>query len=98
MKYLTSIILVVFAVCSLTSCRTKRVYVEEPKTVIGINELPREVLGDWVKCSACDGKGTCTDCNGTGKINGATCKKCEGTGKCTTCEGQGGWRTEPQPK
>ncbi|MDQ2802232.1 MAG: hypothetical protein M3Y41_05955 [Pseudomonadota bacterium] len=33
------------------------------------------------------GEDVCPECNGTGKVNGASCKNCSGTGKVTKAIG-----------
>ena len=71
-------------VCS--SCRTHRV------AVISEYKGDGEALGEWVKCSSCDGTGACKKCKGTGLDN--ECTACNGTGICSSCKGQGGHRSE----
>jgi len=47
--------------------------------------------GEWQKCAVCNGKGSCSSCNGTGRISGDMCRRCKGSGKCNTCGGNGGY-------
>lgn len=71
--------------------KEKRVTKKEGVRVLSDQERP---LSDWVKCATCDGKGTCSNCKGKGKINGRNCQACNGTGKCNICGGEGGHRSE----
>lgn len=66
-----------------TSCRTRVVAISEYQG----DDQP---LGEWIKCSKCDGTGACKKCKGTG-LDG-TCSACKGTGVCASCNGQGGHR------
>lgn len=79
----------------LTSChssrRTVKTTKKEVSTILDDQEKP---LANWVKCTTCSGKGTCSNCKGKGKINGRTCAACNGTGKCNICGGEGGHRAE----
>ncbi len=50
-----------------------------------------ETSGTWKRCIACDGKGSCAPCKGTGRISGDACRNCKGSGKCPTCKGNGGY-------
>ena len=68
---------------NLSSCRTRVAVISEYKG-------DGEPLGEWIKCSKCDGTGACKKCKGTG-LDG-TCSDCKGTGVCASCKGQGGHR------
>ena len=67
----------------MSSCRTR-------VAVISEYQGDDEPLGEWVKCSKCDGTGACKKCKGTG-LEGS-CSACDGTGICASCKGQGGHR------
>lgn len=55
-----------------------------------INEQVNENLNNpYLKCSYCNGTGTCKFCVGTGEIYGTSCWSCKGTGLCTSCDGDG---------
>lgn len=44
----------------------------------------------WVKCSGCDGTGTCRHCHGRGyNERGYRCGSCHGSGHCPSCAGVG---------
>ena len=47
--------------------------------------------GTVKRCNACDGKGSCAPCKGTGRISGDACRNCKGSGKCPSCGGDGGY-------
>lgn len=82
-----NIITCLVAVCmalACSSCRTHRV------AVISEYKGDSEPLGEWVKCSKCDGSGACKKCKGTG--DNESCSACNGTGICSSCKGQGGHR------
>jgi len=85
-----TIAVTLFMAISLVSCVTT-VQPNANRYSVVTKERP---LGKWTDCRICNGKGSCIDCKGTGKIKGNKCKICSGTGRCTTCEGQGGFRSE----
>ena len=92
-KNIAVIAVMVLFTIGLAGCHTTKKTVntktKEVSTVLSDQEKP---LTDWVKCTTCSGKGTCSNCNGKGKINGRTCAACSGTGKCNICGGEGGHR------
>ena len=76
--------------CSSTQkvMNTKNV---ERSTVLEDQDKP---LTAWISCEACNGKGSCVRCKGTGKVSGKKCVSCDGSGKCPVCGGKGGYRSE----
>ena len=87
MKQKNIIITCMVAFCmalACSSCRTHRVAVISEYKGDGVP------LGEWVKCSKCDGTGACKKCKGTG-LDGQ-CSSCDGKGICASCKGQGGHR------
>lgn len=97
-RYVAALALVVCFVLSVSSCarhgelyRSKRVTEVSRSVVLGDPESP---LKSWVTCTACNGKGTCQRCSGTGKVRSSKCVTCNGTGRCSVCSGEGGYRSE----
>ncbi len=76
---------------ALSSCRSHRTIEKKDVVILDDQETP---LKPWVNCRTCDGKGTCTRCKGTGKVQGQRCVTCSGTGKCSVCAGEGGYRAD----
>lgn len=89
-----AIAMALFAV-TLSSCSsTKRIVSAknvERSTVLEDQEKP---LTAWISCEACNGKGSCVRCKGTGKVSSKKCTSCDGSGKCPVCGGKGGYRSE----
>ncbi len=63
----------------------------ERSTVLDDQDKP---LTAWISCKACDGKGSCVRCKGTGKVSDKKCASCDSSGKCPVCGGKGGYRSE----
>lgn len=78
--------LVAIVTLGLESCRTHTVY-SATRTYEDANQY-----GEWHNCYSCAGKGSCTTCKGTGKIDNGKCRACKGTGRCAACDGKGGYR------
>lgn len=91
------VVALTFAAMTLGSCTSTNKVVNtntknvERSTVLEDQGKP---LTAWISCEACDGKGSCVRCKGTGKVSGKKCVSCNGTGKCPVCGGKGGYRSE----
>ena len=95
-KNLLRVLFVAFAIGMLTgfsSCASKKRVIKQ-RTITTNTYLndKDEPLSEWISCTACDGKGHCMRCAGTGKVNGQKCVTCDGRGLCKVCNGQGGYR------
>lgn len=77
---------------------TRRVYnqpmtIDPGRVVPGVNPnsgYDNPVSDHWVRCTGCNGTGTCRSCQGRGLNNrGYHCGSCHGTGRCQNCAGVG---------
>jgi hypothetical protein len=85
---IVSFAMIGFASISCTSHRSVRV----DSTTISVGTSgTSDNQGTFKRCTACDGKGACVTCKGTGRISGDACRTCKGTGKCPSCGGDGGY-------
>lgn len=90
-NFISALWVTIMIVALNTGCKTS--VVQDPSTG-QIHKLldKEEPLGKWSACSACNGKGRCTTCKGSGKQNAKDCSACGGTGYCSSCNGEGGHR------
>ena len=81
-----------FAIVAIATMGFMSISCASHTTYQTVNESsPFQAQGTFKRCTACDGKGSCSACKGTGRISGDACRNCKGSGKCPSCRGDGGY-------
>lgn len=89
---IVAVAMIGFSSISCTSHKSVHMVSEGTTTTYTISDgTSNQTQGTFKRCTACDGKGACADCKGTGRISGDACRTCKGTGKCPSCGGDGGY-------